>query len=293
MCEVLKVRTRFLIKLICMGIAVSLMLSSGCTEKKSTSPAEPDFYLMKDYFPLNDGDEWTWEKEMVDSVVPEPFVDGDINLGEPFVDVNKNGRYDFGESYQDLNYNGKYDGPYDPWTPGVPYVDRNNNGEYDPPNGKWDEGESFVDLDSNGVWNCVQYSHVANLKAEMPGTTYVSSDGSIVFVRCSHLLGENGDSVDCYANDGFSIDSLGFRWHSHTDVCGFFWADYLRLYGPITIAWANIGMGDSAVSSDTVYFHDHPIRIYTWISVFEGVENVTVPAATFSNCMKFRSAASG
>lgn len=85
----------------------------------------------------------------------EPYVDGDINLGEPYVDVNKNGVYEFGEDYEDLNYNGKYDGPNDSWSPGVPFLDRNENGTFDLPNGTWDPGEYYVDLNQNGKWDGV------------------------------------------------------------------------------------------------------------------------------------------
>ena len=31
----------------------------------------------------------------------------------------------------------------------------------------------------------------------------------------------------------------------------------------------------------------------TWLSIFEGVEAVTVPAGTFSSCLKFKSVSSG
>jgi len=85
----------------------------------------------------------------------EPYVDGDINLGEPYVDINKNGLYDFGEDFQDLNYNGQYDGPTDPWSPGVPFIDRNYNGTFDYPNGTWDPGEYYVDVNHNGKWDGV------------------------------------------------------------------------------------------------------------------------------------------
>jgi outer membrane receptor protein involved in Fe transport len=89
----------------------------------------------------------------------EPYVDGDIDLGEPFEDRNENGVYDSGIDYfdhtMDLNGNGKYDGPNDPWSPGVPYEDRNKNGKYDPPNSTWDPGETYADLNGNGKWDNV------------------------------------------------------------------------------------------------------------------------------------------
>lgn len=94
---------------------------------------------------------------------PEPYIDGDINLGEPFLDVNHNGVYDPGidifimsadpSKNMDLNHNSKYDGPSDPWSPGIPFKDLNGNGIYDPPNGRYDYGEPFLDLNGNGKWD--------------------------------------------------------------------------------------------------------------------------------------------
>lgn len=123
---------------------------------------------------------------------PEPFLDGDINLGEPFDDVdenniyeerepffdeNRNGIWNPGEPWterifngyydqvldkfitclcpenNDLNRNGRYDGPTDPWTPGVPFVDRNKNGKFDNINRTWDPGEPYTDLNGNGQWD--------------------------------------------------------------------------------------------------------------------------------------------
>ncbi|MFQ6031324.1 MAG: TonB-dependent receptor domain-containing protein [Candidatus Zixiibacteriota bacterium] len=87
----------------------------------------------------------------------EPYVDGDVNLGEPFIDKNQNGIYeeeiDYWDYTMDLNGNGDYDGPDDDWTPGIPYEDRNNNGRFDPPNGVWDPGEFYTDMNGNGKWD--------------------------------------------------------------------------------------------------------------------------------------------
>ncbi len=86
----------------------------------------------------------------------EPYVDGDINLGEPFEDLNENGIYDWGDYWDgtmDLNGNGAYDGPDGGWSPGIPFEDRNNNGRFDYPNGTWDPGETYTDLNGNGKWD--------------------------------------------------------------------------------------------------------------------------------------------
>jgi hypothetical protein len=52
-------------------------------------------------------------------------------------------------------------------------------------------------------------------------------------------------------------------------------------------------VGDSVVNVDTSYLQDEISGIYTWISILEGVEDATVPAGDFSNCLKFRTFASG
>ena len=90
----------------------------------------------------------------------EPYFDGDLSLGEPFVDINRNGIYDPGvdrfitaldpELNMDLNRNNEYDGPDAPWEPGIPYIDRNNNGIFDAPNNRYDPGEPYVDVNKNG-----------------------------------------------------------------------------------------------------------------------------------------------
>jgi outer membrane receptor protein involved in Fe transport len=94
---------------------------------------------------------------------PEPYVDGDSVIGEPFTDLNANNRYDEGVDgfviavdpsiNQDLNHNGKYDGPLTFWTPGIPYFDRNGNGLFDAPNGQYDSGEPFNDINGNASYD--------------------------------------------------------------------------------------------------------------------------------------------
>ncbi|MCH8991893.1 MAG: TonB-dependent receptor, partial [Acidobacteria bacterium] len=101
---------------------------------------------------------------------PEPFIDGDISLGEPFTDINRNGIYDGqgiipgfpqGEPYEDLSHDGKYQSSADPWVEGVPFRDLNGNQIFDrgstTPSGSWSSsdadygiGEPFYDVNGNG-----------------------------------------------------------------------------------------------------------------------------------------------
>lgn len=93
----------------------------------------------------------------------EPYTDGDVSLGEPYVDVDLNGYFngppndtdgpDIFSGAWDLNHNGRHDGPDDPWSAGIPYRDLNNNGRYDAPNTRYDYGEPFVDQNGNGRWD--------------------------------------------------------------------------------------------------------------------------------------------
>jgi outer membrane receptor protein involved in Fe transport len=97
----------------------------------------------------------------------EPYLDGDVLIGEPFKDVNDDGVYEEGIDFfnpltDDLNENGIYDGPTSDPCPGlqhcptaVPYIDRNHNGVYDKPNGRWDPGESYTDMNGNGKYDGV------------------------------------------------------------------------------------------------------------------------------------------
>ena len=102
-------------------------------------------------------------QDVVGSHTAEPYLDGDVNLGEPFTDVNNNGTYDpsidgFVMSpdpalNQDLDRNSVYTGPYASWVPGMPFIDRNGNGIFDYPNQQYDPGEPFTDLNTNGRYD--------------------------------------------------------------------------------------------------------------------------------------------
>jgi len=99
-------------------------------------------------------------RDVINEDRPEPYTDGDIIIGEPYIDVDLNGYFngppntptgpDVFIGAWDLNHNGRHDGPDDPYVEGVPYRDLNNNGLYDEPNGYYDLGEQFVDLNGNG-----------------------------------------------------------------------------------------------------------------------------------------------
>jgi len=100
--------------------------------------------------------------EIINQKNPEPYIDGDSIIGEPFTDINSNDVYDEGidiftkcvcPENMDYNHNGQYDGPNNQWTPGTPFVDRNGNGLFDSPNNEYNPGEPFTDVNGNGQWD--------------------------------------------------------------------------------------------------------------------------------------------
>lgn len=265
-------------RLTCLVAAVLLLLFSGCTEKKTTAPAdqpeEPAQTVMQEYFPLSHGDRWTWE--VTSFQVEEEFVDGDSSLGEPYIDTNHNGVFDYGEVFEDLNYNGKYDGPNDPWTSPIPYVDRNGNEKYDAPNGTWEAGELFLDLDGNGVCDtaCTLTLH-ASILYPYPQDGAMILGGQFLGTYSNGEPGGIPGPTDLYSND-----SLGLRFHDGS-LFDALWCT------PLILAQADPQVGDSMTSLSC--------RLYptSWISVFEAVEDVSVPAGSFRDCFKFRFIASG
>lgn len=277
----MRMKRGFLLPGICVSAVVLLLLTTGCTDKKGTCPDEdePTELHMVDYFPLGYGDNWMWE--VVSYPVQEMFVDGDSSLGEPFTDVNNNGIWDDWEPFQDVFPNGAYDGPQDPWAPGIPYVDRNANGEFDYPNSIWEEGEFFLDLDGNGIGNeANSVTFYASILYPYPEDQVVTRGGQFLGTYSNGEAGGMWGDVDKYSNGG-----LGLRWHGHADRT--FPFDYLAgNCRPIVIARDNPELGDSLTNSCPGPWSG------TWISVFHGVEDVTVPAGTFRDCLKFRSTVS-
>jgi hypothetical protein len=275
-------KTRMLLVIVSLCLLGPILLTDGCTKKGTDSPteAQPGFCLMQEYFPLGEGDEWTWE--VVFYEVQEEYVDGDSSLGEPFTDLNGNGHYDYGEPCEDLNYNGKCDTPYDPWLPGTPYEDRNANGQYDAPNGIWDLGEHFLDLDDDGVCDRAQ-------KLSLHASTIPPAPGDSVVVRKGRFSGTYSDGTPGTREgdtDSFSDDSLGLRWHGHGDITN--WEDVIARGEPITIARDTAELGDSVLTEGDYWW-----SCASWLSIFEGVEDVTVPAGEFRSCLRFKSVALG
>jgi hypothetical protein len=90
-------------------------------------------------------------------------IRGSVHLlgeGEPFTDLDGDGRWDDEEPYTDLNGNGVYD-------PGEPFVDLDGDG-------KWDAREPFDDINGNGTRD--PPLTVTDLASEFGGTANVGNN---------------------------------------------------------------------------------------------------------------------
>ena len=151
------------------------------------------------------------------SKIPEPIVNWEQSLGEPFTDVNGNGVYDSTvdtfvmspdpDHNQDLNQNGRYDGPDDPWTPGIPFDDIDGNGEFRPDPGDhisgYVLGMPYADFNRD-------HTHDGDLKAIYGVMQWQT--GSWYYGIKLHSLASCADAVYRFVSDSGLNYDLPFRF---------------------------------------------------------------------------------
>lgn len=295
-------KTHKVFSLVVLLVTVALSMFLGCGSNNNvTGPRVEEsgpYFAIADYFPIGLGGIKIYEVVNGDSML-EPYIDGDSCIGEPFHDVNGNGVYDSGIDYfiicgtpqdpcpdnQDLNYNGEYDGPNScDQVDSVPFTDFNQDGNFDGPNGQYETGERFYDIDGNSLRG---YSHKLLLGLVFSSAEYISPRWCYIRedIPSIEAGGFTISSPYPYYKDIFSCDSAGLKWYKHG-------IENISTH-PITIAAESLSVGDSTVYVDTLSYGDPQYSyIVTWVSTFLGIENVTVPAGSFS-CMKFKSLATG
>jgi hypothetical protein len=148
-------------------LAVSIIcIQLGCGEDNGGNPSAPTptyYYGELAVFDTTGAIFSKLDYPSSSSKIPEPVVNWEQSLGEPFTDNNGNGVYDPGvDTYQDLNGNESYDSPDDPWTEGIPFDDIDGNGEFreDPGNhiSNYEIGLPYADFNENHI-------HDGDLKA--------------------------------------------------------------------------------------------------------------------------------
>lgn len=102
-------------------------------------------------------------------------IRGSVHLlgdGEPFIDIDMDGRWDDDEPYTDLNGNGQYD-------LGEPFIDVDGDG-------KRDSREPFTDINGNGVYD--PPLTVTDLASELSGTASIGNNYSGMPVALRSLV---------------------------------------------------------------------------------------------------------
>ncbi|MCJ7508232.1 MAG: hypothetical protein MUO85_05810, partial [candidate division Zixibacteria bacterium] len=265
-------------------ILLAVIFFLGCAEEVTNPPEGKVTYAIADYFPLQIGDEWTWQVHSRDSI-PEPYKDGDSCLGEPFTDVDGDGLFEEGidtfivcgspdepcPENQDLNYNGGRDGPdmcgqIDDY---VPFVDFDGDNIFDNPDGQYNNGEPYLDLNNNGIRDYAKDFDLKMMVADYGAYSYYDGTPYKVLLSAYDTVGLVFYRVS-YRN-GFTVDSLGLRWHSHSNFANSH--DILQdgNVRPIAISAESLQAGYSHTQADTFW-----ADTLVWTSTLVGVENVTV-----------------
>lgn len=153
------------------------------------------------------------------SKIPEPLVNWEQSLGEPFFDVNGDGIYDPAvdsfvispdpDRNQDLNQNGEYDGPDDPWSPGIPFDDIDGNGEFREDPGDhisgYEIGLPYADFNKNNI-------HDGDLKAVYGVMQWLSGPWSSGYI--AYYVSPCGDAVFRFVSDSGLTYDLYFLFES-------------------------------------------------------------------------------
>jgi hypothetical protein len=207
-------------KHLAMLLAVSLIVSIqiGCEEHSDVtgSASEPTYYYAE--LAVFDATAAIFSKldyPLSGSKIPEPLVNWEQSLGEPFIDRDGNGIYDPAvDSFiisgdpatnQDLNGNGQYDGPDDPWSEGIPFDDIDGNGEFrdDPGDhiSNYELGLPYADFNNNHI-------HDGDLKAVYGVMKWVK--GTWLYGLPAYYLTSADEAVYRFVSDSGMVYDLPF-----------------------------------------------------------------------------------
>lgn len=175
-------------------LVMSVLFFVGCTKQDNPSAPQSISYRYEDYVHF-DTTQFMYSKytlRMFEPRFPEPVMNWEGVIGEPFWDVDGDGVYNADiDSFvmaldpainQDLNRNNRYDGPADGWSPGIPFDDINGDGVYNPRTDDYYsgyiDGMPFCDFNANGIRDTSMDALYGVLKLEMlpangPDTTWV------------------------------------------------------------------------------------------------------------------------
>jgi len=232
--------------------------------------------------------------------VLEPYIDGDIIVGEPFTDVNGNGEYDdgidgfimsVGDDNQDLNHDGRCNSwnntePYQ-WNPLIPWEDLNADGEFTLPNSQADSGEWFGDANGNGLLDHESGMQLTCCRAsvEQSGTTYYWYYRDSIFEHTTdsgfyYCLPERSDLTWDYLTDSprkvshfsFTLNDSGLLYNFSDQSIFLLDTGEIKQstklfsmveYGWPDTLWQTVSIGDTTTLNGVFYVNLLSIR-FTW-----------------------------
>jgi hypothetical protein len=224
--------------------------------------------------------------------IPEPLVNWEQSLGEPFTDMNGNEIYEPGiDSFvisgdpninQDLNGNGSYDSPDDPWSEGVPYDDIDGNGEFRPDPGDhisgYEPGLPYADYNTNN-------KHDGDLKAAYGVAEWQTfswfGEGiryRLIFYDPAvyRFVSDSGLNYDLPFSNAPIINTL-----ITSDTALLYQIDYLS-----TVSLLRPGIIEAEDSTEIeLPGNPNPIFYYRWVTLGESLQ---VDGLSFSDLVKVR-----
>jgi hypothetical protein len=169
--------------------------------------------------------------QMGHSINGNVVMRGSVHLlgdGEPFTDIDKDGRWDDNESYTDQNSNGQYDF-------GEPFTDSDSDGHRD-------AREPFIDSNGNGTRDPAL--KVTDLAEEISGTADVGNNYSGMSVTLKNLI----PSLPTNSFGGETVETLSAKLRVKHGLVG--------ISGSATVGWANTTGNTTKETMDGVYVTD-------------------------------------
>jgi len=208
-------------RLISLIIAFATLAAIGCDENSDSLLTSEIVYAYRELAIFNTSEYLFSKRDYVGSLndIPEPLVNWEQSLGEPFFDIDGDQVYDPAadvfvisddpDSNQDLNRNGLYDGPDDPWSPGIPFDDIDGDGEFREDPGDhisgYEPGLPYADFNLNNT-------HDADLKAIYGIQQWASRPWSNGLT--AYFISSREEAVYRFVSDSSFIYDLPFRFRS-------------------------------------------------------------------------------
>jgi len=274
-------------------IAVAGIMITGCGDDEYGTEPVPVDYTYANFVHFDPTEYRFVKRDILNAFdkIPEPLVNWEQSLGEPFTDLNGNGIYDPGvdsftisgdpNTNQDLNHNGVYDSPDDPWTEGIPFDDIDGNGEYRPDPGNhttgYELGLPYADYNLNS-------KHDGDIKG---GYCLAKWNTSLWYgTDTAYWMTRETEAVYRFVSDSGLFYDLYMGYNPTMDLLIISDSGLDCRIGGFTVHLLNKGaiLAEDSIEVVVPYYPD-PIIYNRWVTLGE---QLTVDGVSFSNLVKIR-----